>query len=244
MNYKYHCRPCPKEVRERCIQECNQSPSVKLMMLRAFEAGTDTQEMWGRLHMNCLLELQDQQVQAPRSSLLGQRLKKEPEVIEIPPEVKAPPPPSPIRVPDREPERRAREEKKEAPLVRYCLALQSGKHRIALPVNGKIVLGRFDAVVNVAPDVDLSYDDRENFTVSRRHARIIGRDGQHEIEDMGSTNGTRINGMKLGIGQKASLRPGDRVAMGYCEYVYALLPEVKISLRDAPPEAYLWVTFT
>lgn len=213
------------------------------MMLRAFEAGTDTQEMWDRLHMNCLLELRDHQAQAPRSSLLGRRLQKEPEVIEIPQEVKAPPPPSPIHVPDRGPERRVGEEK-EPPLIHYCLTLQSGKHRIALPVDGKIVLGRFDAVVNVTPDVDLSYDDRENFTVSRRHARIIGRDGQHEIEDMGSTNGTRINGMRLGIGHKARLRPGDRVGLGHCEYVYAPIPEVKISLRDAPLDAYLWVTFT
>ena len=244
MSYKYDCRPCPKEVRERCIQECNQSPSVKLMMLRAFEVGTDTQEMWGRLHMNCMLELQDQQVQAPRSSLLGRRLKKEAEVVGIPEEAKVPSPPSPIRVSEREPKRKEREEKKEAPLIHYGLTLQRGKHRIALPVNGKIVLGRFDTVANVTPDVDLSYDDRENFTVSRHHARITGRDGQHEIEDMGSTNGTRINGMRLGIGQKAQLRPGDRVGLGYCEYVYAPLPEVKISLRDAPPEAYLWVTFT
>ena len=45
------------------------------MMRRAFEGGTDTQEMWDRLHMNCLRLLQEQEVKAPRSSLLGRRLK-------------------------------------------------------------------------------------------------------------------------------------------------------------------------
>ena len=251
---KYHCRSCPKEVRDRCIQECNQSPSVKLMMLRAFEGGTDTQEMWRRLQMNCLLLLQEQQAHAPRSSLLGRRLKGESEVAETTKEVKVTPPPPPVRA--REPvkrptppqvetrKRKEREEKEGTAPVRYCLTLQKGRHRIALPVNGEIVLGRFDTVANVAPDVDLSYDDRENSAISRRHARIIGSDGQHEIEDMGSTNGTRINGMRLGIGQKARLRPGDRVGLGYCEFVYAPLPETKNLLRAAPIEAYLWVTFT
>jgi pSer/pThr/pTyr-binding forkhead associated (FHA) protein len=253
---KYHCRDCPKQTRERCIQECNQAPSVKLMMLRAFEVGRDTQEMWDRLQMNCLLLRQEQEAKAPRSSLLGRRLRRGPEAVVGAAEEAgqaAPPPPSTMRVPDREPARRPapprvetrerREVKEDIPSPRYCLILQKGKHRIALPVNGEIVLGRFDAAISVAPDVDLSYDDRENFAISRRHARVIGRDGQHEIEDMGSTNGTRINGMRLRIGQRTRLRPGDRVGLGYCEFVYSSLPELKVSLRAAP-EAYLWSAFT
>ncbi len=229
------------------------------MMLRAFEVGRDTQEMWDRLHMNCLLEIRDQQAeqpQAPRASLLGRRLRQEPEAAEFPLEaekVSSPPLPTTrmpkdmsVRVPTpriETSERIERAKEKTAPL-RYCLALQKSRHRIGLPVNGEIVLGRFDAVANVAPDVDLSYDDRENFAISRRHARVIGRDGRHEIEDMGSTNGTRVNGMKLMVGQKTRLRMGDRVSLGYCEFVYQSLPDLKISPRDAPPEAYLWSTFT
>ena len=96
----------------------------------------------------------------------------------------------------------------------------------------------------IAPDVDLSYDDRDNFAISRRHARIVGRDGRHEIEDMGSTNGTRVNGKRLEIGQQVRLRPGDRVGLGYCEFTYVSLPETNISLRAAPSQAHLWVTFT
>jgi pSer/pThr/pTyr-binding forkhead associated (FHA) protein len=266
LDYKYHCRPCPPKVRERCIQECNQAPSVKLMMLRAFEVGRDTQEMWDRLHMNCLLELQDQQqVKPPRASLLGRRLRKQPDVAVSPEETQEPiTPPSAFpstpqlpttRLPESEQirptppraetrERRERVKEEETAPLRYCLVLQKGKHRIGLPVNGEIVLGRFDTAVNMTPDVDLSYDDREHFAISRRHARIIGRDGRHDLEDMGSTNGTRVNGMKLGVGQKARLRPGDRVGLGYCEFIYTPLPEPKVSARDASPEAYLWATFS
>lgn len=251
---KYHCRDCPRGIRERCIQECNQSPSVKLMMLRAFEVGTDTQEMWNRLQMNCLLLLQEQQAQAPRSSLLGRRLKGEPKAAQAPEEIKpvAPPAPPVITAPVREPIRRPvpprveteeRRKEKVAPL-RYCLILQNGTHRIALPIKDEIVLGRFDVATNMTPDIDLSYDDRENLAISRRHARIVGHDGRHAIEDMGSTNGTWVNEVRLRIGQKAQLRPGDRVRLGHCEFVYAPLPKITTSLSAPPPQAYLWATFT
>ncbi|MBN1607070.1 MAG: DUF4388 domain-containing protein [Polyangiaceae bacterium] len=47
--------------------------------------------------------------------------------------------------------------------------------------------------------------------VSRRHARIELRDGIISIEDLGSTNGTFVNGEKIVRGQ---LREGDRVLIG------------------------------
>jgi pSer/pThr/pTyr-binding forkhead associated (FHA) protein len=255
LSYKYQCRPCPKEIRDRCIQECNQAPSVKMMMRRAFDAGTDTQEMWRRLHMNCLRVRMDEQAAMPRSSLLGRRLRKEPEAAAAPVETveeikKAPHPatPAPAREPIKRPTPSSAkvtpERKAEALPVRYCLTLQNGQHRVGLPENGEIVLGRFDSATNVTPDVDLSYDDRENLAISRRHARIIACEGRHEIEDLGSTNGTRVNGIRLRIGQKVRLRSGDRVSLGYCEFMYIPIPEVKISPRDPFPQAYLCVTYT
>ncbi len=229
-------------------------------MHRAFEGGTDTQEMWDRLHMNCLRLVQEQQVQVPRSSLLGRRLKGMSQAVSPPEEVQVapPPPPPPVisppvtpapvrespRVPTAPRIGTAERRRAETAPIRYCLSLQNASHRIGLPVNGEIVLGRFDAITNIVPDVDLSYDDRENQTISRRHARIIGYDGRHEIEDLGSTNGTRVNGVKLGIGQKMRLRPGDRVRMGYCEYSYDPLPRMRTSPIGVSPRTYLWVTFT
>jgi pSer/pThr/pTyr-binding forkhead associated (FHA) protein len=99
-------------------------------------------------------------------------------------------------------------------------------------------------ITNILPDVDLSYDDRENQTISRRHARVIGRDGRHEIEDLGSTNGTQVGGVKLRIGQRVRLRLGDRIRMGYCEFAYDPMPKIKTSPAGILPRAYLWVAFT
>ena len=47
--------------------------------------------------------------------------------------------------------------------------------------------------------------------VSRRHAQLFFRDGNWVIRDLGSTNGTRVNGIRVG---RCRLRPGDRVALG------------------------------
>jgi|GEM_PF-1678250 len=50
-----------------------------------------------------------------------------------------------------------------------------------------------------------------NPTVSRRHARLIFRDGAWIIQDLGSTNGLTVNGVLVG---RCRLYPGDRVGLG------------------------------
>lgn len=57
-----------------------------------------------------------------------------------------------------------------------------------------------------SPDCDIVLDDRQ---VSRIHARVLWRDGQYEIEDLGSKNGTHLNGRDV-IGRHA-LRDGDEI---------------------------------
>jgi FHA domain len=48
----------------------------------------------------------------------------------------------------------------------------------------------------------------ESSAVSRRHARLLFRDGQWVLCDLGSKNGTTVNGVGVG---RCRLRPGDRV---------------------------------
>ena len=47
--------------------------------------------------------------------------------------------------------------------------------------------------------------------VSRTHARIVGRDGELVIEDMGSTTGTFVNGQRV---EQQPLREGDVIRIG------------------------------
>jgi pSer/pThr/pTyr-binding forkhead associated (FHA) protein len=237
-------------MRDRCIQACSASVSVKMMMHRAFEAGTDTSDLWGLLQMNCLLEPQKQEATGQRPSPLTRRSTGEPEsAARVTGAVPAPS--SATRVTARRPARERRpvqrvvvEEAKEtiAP-SRHYLIPQEGRHRIALAEHGEIVLGRFDPLGSENPDVDLTYDDRTVRGISRRHARIIAHDDLHEIEDLGSTNGTMVNGKRLEVGLRVPLRLGDRVTLGRHEFFYRSVPGVRIS-PYAPPLAYLWVTFT
>lgn len=65
---------------------------------------------------------------------------------------------------------------------------------------------------------DVLIDDAR---VSRRHAAAhVGE--AIEIEDLGSTNGTTVNGDRLPAGERRAIRAGDRVSLGGCELVLSL----------------------
>ena len=69
------------------------------------------------------------------------------------------------------------------------------------PLTGQLVVGR-----GAEADVQLT-----DTGVSRRHAELRVADGAVEVHDLGSTNGTFVNGRRV---QTASLRDGDRVTVG------------------------------
>lgn len=50
--------------------------------------------------------------------------------------------------------------------------------------------------------------------VSRRHSQITSDDGSMYLEDLGSTNGTKLNGDKLVAGEKRALKGGDKISFG------------------------------
>jgi hypothetical protein len=48
-------------------------------------------------------------------------------------------------------------------------------------------------------------------SVSRKHARLVFRDHKWIVQDLRSTNGTIVNGVRVG---RCELRPGDRLVLG------------------------------
>jgi FHA domain-containing protein len=79
----------------------------------------------------------------------------------------------------------------------------------------ELIIGRFDPDTGKAPDVDLQNFDAAEKGVSRRHASIIRRDGQLNIVDSGSDNGTYLNGQRLMANQPRILRDGDDIRLGH-----------------------------
>ena len=55
-------------------------------------------------------------------------------------------------------------------------------------------------------------------SVSRRHALLIRNDDAWTLYDLGSTNGTRINGWRV---ERATLRAGDELELGGARFRFA-----------------------
>jgi hypothetical protein len=71
------------------------------------------------------------------------------------------------------------------------------------------------ASIGRAANADIQIDDPY---ASSSHARIFARGGTTYIEDMGSTNGTYLNGRPLRRAER--LEPGDTIRIGDSEYRY------------------------
>jgi diguanylate cyclase (GGDEF)-like protein len=75
---------------------------------------------------------------------------------------------------------------------------------LSLDSQRKLLVGR-------ANDADIELHDT---TVSRRHCRICPSGDAFEIEDLGSSNGTFVNGKRLEPQQRRRLRADDRIQFG------------------------------
>jgi hypothetical protein len=86
----------------------------------------------------------------------------------------------------------------------------------AVSEEGRVLIGR--VADDEAKGKDLHFDltpfGAYHFGVSRQHAVIKLREGYLYLEDLGSTNGTRINGFQLTTHQPYRMRDGDEVEFG------------------------------
>ncbi|MBZ0279607.1 MAG: FHA domain-containing protein [Anaerolineae bacterium] len=78
----------------------------------------------------------------------------------------------------------------------------------------KTVLGRTDSTSTQRPDLDLTPYGALEKGVSRIHAAIHRSDDTLTLVDMGSANGTHLNGQRLVPDQPRILRDGDEIRLG------------------------------
>jgi FHA domain len=78
----------------------------------------------------------------------------------------------------------------------------------------RTVLGRLDSSSNQKPDLDLTPYGALEKGVSRIHAVIARSDDTLTLIDMGSANGTHLNGQRLMPDQPRVLRDGDEIRLG------------------------------
>ena len=84
-----------------------------------------------------------------------------------------------------------------------------GAGSLVLPSGQRVALGEHTTTVGRMPESTLTIDDSN---VSRRHAEIRPGRAGYMVIDLGSTNGTLVNGVKLTADQR--LRDGDIISFG------------------------------
>src|ERR1700722_18866855 len=107
-----------------------------------------------------------------------------------------------------------REMQDPAPKAQTSSSTRPGRSYVLRFISGKYQGGEFpivpDKQIVVGRSSDLDMVLVEDM-VSRKHARIAMQQDQIWIEDLGSTNGTFVNGEKI---KRARLKEGDRVLIG------------------------------
>lgn len=77
-----------------------------------------------------------------------------------------------------------------------------------------MILGRRDPTTGAMPDVDLTPYAGYRMGVSRRHSAMRLQDKQLDVWDLGSSNGTFLNGQRLSPHRPYRVKDGDEVRLG------------------------------
>jgi CRP-like cAMP-binding protein len=93
----------------------------------------------------------------------------------------------------------------------YFISASTGN---VFPVfSDEALIGRFDSVTGMRPEIDLTNEDQSR-NISRRHARLVIKDAKHFVaEEIGTMNGTYLNGKKLANGVLTPIGDGDELTL-------------------------------
>lgn len=91
-----------------------------------------------------------------------------------------------------------------------------------LAAGSETTIGRRDPVTGINPDIDLTPADTQR-SISRRHAKIFRRSEKFYLrEEIGTMNGTFINGERVETGVPVEFHEGDEVRFGLIRTIFHL----------------------
>ncbi len=103
------------------------------------------------------------------------------------------------------------------------LFIQNYREPVGLVVDNQVVLGRRLSSLRGQQYLDLEEYGAFDKGVSRTHAKLVREDDSFFVEDLGSSNGTFVNGTPIGANKSYSLTNGDELRLGdLCMTVYLL----------------------
>jgi len=94
------------------------------------------------------------------------------------------------------------------------LQIMNSGRRIHLDIHDDLLIGRKDNARGIFPDVDLGLDGGYDAGVSRRHAILAHNQDVYTIEDLGSSNGTFVNGHRLAPQTPTTIKHSDELKCG------------------------------
>ena len=77
-----------------------------------------------------------------------------------------------------------------------------------------VIIGRSAKDQPVLPDIDLSNQNAYSFGVSRLHVEMAWEDDGVYISDLGSANGTKLNGIPISPHNRVRINIGDTLDLG------------------------------
>lgn len=99
-------------------------------------------------------------------------------------------------------------------VVALYLEIQGSSTVVRVNLIDKVVIGRRDPNVADVPELDLGPHAAYQLGISRQHAMIHRVEDHLEIQDLGSRNGTKVNGKALLEGESVPLADGDDITVG------------------------------
>jgi pSer/pThr/pTyr-binding forkhead associated (FHA) protein len=92
--------------------------------------------------------------------------------------------------------------------------------RFELDLGGPAAVGRVDPVTGIQPEVDLTVLDAGRSS-SRRHARLYRENGNlWLVEEIGTLNGTFVNGARIDTAVPVAVAVGDVLRFGLVELLF------------------------
>ena len=109
----------------------------------------------------------------------------------------------------------------------FLVEMVSGERFVVCHKSRESSVGRLDPVNEIFPDIDLTGCDPQ-FSVSRRHAKLLrAADGFQVVEEQ-ATNGTYLNGKRISSKLPLDLRSGDEIMFGAVKMRFTIAVEGEV----------------
>jgi len=102
----------------------------------------------------------------------------------------------------------------ELALQSICIQFIKSGDSFLMQKNIPVIIGRSTNDQPILPDIDLANQNAQSYGVSRLHVEFVWNDDGVFVNDLGSANGTKVNGLQIRPHIQVRVNIGDIVELG------------------------------